>query len=77
MADGSRNLNQAMEHKNQFDLERAVESWRQQLSASEGISAGGLDELETHLHDSMEALGAKGLNPEESFLIARRRLGSR
>lgn len=34
-----------------------------------------LDELETHLRDSVSALQSKGLNSEEAFLIASRRIG--
>ena len=58
-----------------FDLERHLSQWRAHYQAGAAYNADDVDELETHLRDEMDQLEAKGLLPEESFWIARRRLG--
>jgi hypothetical protein len=65
-----------METATQFDLNAAIQNWRETLSQSPGIRAENVGELESHLRDSIATLHAKGLSAEESFLIATRRLGS-
>jgi hypothetical protein len=65
-----------MENKNEFNLNGAVENWRNRLSQSPQFRAENLNELEGHLRDSVTALQTKGLSDEEAFLIASRRLGS-
>lgn len=46
------------------------------LAEKDSLSQEQIDELESHLLDSMEALQTTGLSEEEAFLIAVRRLGS-
>ncbi len=64
-----------MEPKNQFRLTEAVETWRSQFQSQSSIAPGDLDELESHLRDSVEELAEGGLSEEEAFLIARQRMG--
>ena len=64
-----------MENAIEFDLNLAVSLWRAQLSRSPQFRAENRDELEAHLRDSIAVLQAKGLSPEESFIIAARRIG--
>jgi hypothetical protein len=65
-----------MENAIEFDLNVALRLWRERLSESPQFRAENLDELESHLRDSMAALQTKGLSAEESFLIGARRVGS-
>jgi hypothetical protein len=58
-----------------FDLEGAITAWKHRLAAGGSCTGESLAELESHLRDSHAALAAKGLNAEESFLLAARRLG--
>lgn len=60
----------------EFDLNTAVRLWREHLSQSPQLRPENLDELESHLRDSMIALQGRGLSVEESFLIGARRVGS-
>jgi hypothetical protein len=64
-----------METRTRFDLNAAVEDWRKQLMAQPGLTPDNRRELEGHLHDSIAALRQGGLADEESFWLARRRVG--
>jgi hypothetical protein len=64
-----------MEPKTEFDLNHNIQLWRQTLANSPSFQPENLDELETHIRDSVNTLEAKGLSTEESFFIAVRRLG--
>ncbi len=65
-----------MENPATFDLNQAIQQWRQQLAASPAIRQDDVDELESHLRDSVAAMESKGLTPAEAFWIARHRLGT-
>ena len=58
-----------------FDLNEAIEAWRRELADAGDLRASDIAELETHLRDGFAELRAGGLSEDESFLIARRRLG--
>ena len=64
-----------METPTAFDLNRAIQSWRENLAASPSFSGENLDELESHLRDSAVTLQSRGLSADEAFLIATRRVG--
>ncbi len=64
-----------MENQTRFDLNAAVENWRQELAAQPPLTPDNRRELETHLRDSLAELKARGLSDEESFWLARRRVG--
>lgn len=64
-----------MENQAEFDLNHAIQSWRQYLSRSPSYRAENLEELESHLRDSVTTLERRGLSDEEAFLIATRRVG--
>lgn len=59
-----------------FDLNQAVRQWRAQLAQSPVLPGESLDELETHLRDSVASLQQRGLPEQEAFWVATRRLGS-
>ncbi|MGA2870782.1 MAG: permease prefix domain 1-containing protein [Verrucomicrobiota bacterium] len=64
-----------MENQTRFDLNTALENWRTELAAQPSLSAENQRELETHLRDTFAELKARGLSEEESFWLARRRVG--
>jgi len=57
------------------DLNREIDTWRQQLEHSGSISADDIAELESHLVQEIESLQKSGLRPDEALIIATRRLG--
>ncbi len=64
-----------MENQTRFDLNAALESWRQELAAQPNLASDDRRELETHLGDAIAGFQQRGLNDEESFWLARRRVG--
>ena len=66
-----------MENPAAFDLNQAIQSWRESLAKSFTFDGESLNELESHLRDAIGDLQAKGLSAEEAFLVAVRRCGSR
>jgi hypothetical protein len=77
MDDRPHNTGETMENQTSFDLNAAIQGWRASLGKKlSGLGKDDLDELESHVRDSSEALIAKGLTDEEAFLIAIRRAGS-
>ena len=64
-----------METQTRFDLNAAIENWRQELAAQPDLTPDVRRELETHLRDTVAELQRRGLNDEESFWLARRRVG--
>jgi hypothetical protein len=64
-----------MENETSFDLNLAIQRWRENLSQSAAFRSENLNELVSHLRDSIATLQSSGLSEEESFLIASRRIG--
>jgi hypothetical protein len=64
-----------MENQTRYDLNAAVENWRQELAAQANLTAEVRRELETHLRDAIAGFQQLGLNDEESFWLACRRVG--
>jgi hypothetical protein len=58
-----------------FDLNKAVEEWRQQMAAGGIKPAGVLDELEGHLREDVERQVQAGTGPQQAFELAVQRLG--
>ena len=75
MAESPQHPLQIMENQTRFDLNAAVENWRQELAAQPPLTPDNRRELETHLRDALTELKARGLGDEESFWLARRRVG--
>jgi hypothetical protein len=65
-----------MENPTSFDLNCAIQSWRDNLAQSPAFRHENLDELEAHLRDSVATLETCGLSTEEAFLVAVRRTGA-
>ena len=64
-----------METTTSFDLNRAIQHWRENLASSPAFRNENLHELESHLHDSIAALQTRGLSAEEAFMVAGGRIG--
>src|SRR5260370_10345144 len=64
-----------METRTGFDLSAALQAWREELVAQPGLTPEEQRELETHLHASVAGLRQRGLNDEDSFWLACRRVG--
>ncbi len=75
MAESPQHPCKIMENQTRFDLNASVENWRQELAAQPPLTPDNRRELETHLRDSLAELKSRGLNDEESFWLARRRVG--
>src|SRR5206468_12097440 len=52
----------------EFDLNAALRQWRESLGQSPHVRPENLDELESHLRDSVASLQTKGLAADEAFL---------
>lgn len=58
-----------------FELESQVRKWRGHLRASGTLGEQDLEELESHLRDSIDDLASRGVSSEEAFLVSVRRMG--
>lgn len=64
-----------MNTSSSFNLDAAIQQWRNAISQSGSCRGESIEELESHLRDSIAALHQRGLSEEEAFFIATRRLG--
>jgi hypothetical protein len=64
-----------METTTSFELNGAIQQWRENLGQSPAFRSENLNELESHLRDSIATLQTRGLSVEEAFLLATRRVG--
>ncbi|GAB4102822.1 permease prefix domain 1-containing protein [Micromonospora taraxaci] len=60
----------------QQELEAQFEQWRQYVLRRRELQPTDADELEDHLRGSVDELVARGLSPDEAFLVAVKRMGS-
>jgi hypothetical protein len=65
-----------MENQTTFDLNRALQTWRETLAQSPAFERENLNELESHLRDSIARLQTRGLSAEEAFMVATKRIGT-
>ncbi|WP_125775837.1 permease prefix domain 1-containing protein [Antribacter gilvus] len=57
-------------------LEAQIDAWRGYVLRRQAISAADVEELEDHLREQVTDLQATGLDDEEAFLVAIKRLGN-
>ena len=74
MADSPRHPHQALADPAEFDVDNAVRGWRERLSGSPSFRPDDLEELESHLRDSVAGLETTGLSPREAFWVASSRM---
>ena len=58
------------------DLEAQIDRWRGYVQRRQAIAAADVDELEDHLRGQIEDLLANGLDHDEAFFVAIKRLGN-
>jgi len=58
-----------------FELEHELQKWTKRFGKHDSMRSCDVEELQQHLRDSIAELTSMGLNEEESFLIATRRVG--
>jgi len=57
------------------DLESQIAEWRTYVAARPAVNGHDVDELEAHLRDQIADLDAVGLDTDEAFLVAVKRMG--
>ena len=57
-------------------LERQIAEWRAYVARAQAIADPDVEELEGHLRDQIESLTGAGLDADEAFLVAVKRIGS-
>ncbi len=57
-------------------LEAQIDHWRWYVLRRQAISSADVDEMEDHLRERIAELRASGLDDEEAFLVAIKRMGS-
>jgi len=65
-----------MESRTTFDITKTVRDWKFKLSTNSSITSDNINELESHLLDEITELQSIGLNEEEAFMVAQKRIGS-
>jgi hypothetical protein len=58
-----------------FDLESQIRKWRRHVQSAGSLGAQDVDELESHLRDSIDELSGHGVSVEEAFIVSIRRMG--
>jgi len=56
-------------------VESQIAEWRAYVAKAPGVNGRDLDELDAHLRDQIAELGAAGLDDDEAFLVAVKRMG--
>jgi len=65
-----------MENSTPFNLNQSIQRWRDTLAQSAAFRPDDLDQLETHLRDSIATHQARGLSLQDAFYVAKGRLGA-
>ena len=60
---------------NKATLEERIGQWRQYLRRRQAVHSADVEELEDHLRSQIDALRGAGLDEDEAFLVAVKRLG--
>lgn len=64
-----------MGEKTMFDLNEQITKWRSNLTQTQILDNSDIDELEGHLREEIQHLISLKLSEQESFCVARHRLG--
>jgi tRNA(Ser,Leu) C12 N-acetylase TAN1 len=60
---------------NKVTLEERIGQWREYLQKRPAVRSADIEELEDHLRSQIDALRQAGLDEDEAFLVAVKRLG--
>ena len=58
-----------------FDLESQIRKWRRHVQSTGSLGVQDVEELESHLRDSIDELTERGVSVEEAFIVSIRRMG--
>ena len=58
-----------------MSVEEQIAEWRAYVAGAPGVNGRDVDELEGHLRDQIADLNEAGLDDEEAFLVAVKRMG--
>jgi hypothetical protein len=58
-----------------FDLESQIRKWRRHVQSAGSLDAQHVEELESHLRDSIDELTERGVSVEEAFIVSIHRMG--
>ena len=58
-----------------FDLKYNILNWKNSLESQDSFTNENIEELESHLNEQIDNLKTRGLNDEESFWVAQKRMG--
>ena len=58
-----------------FELESQIRKWRRHIQSAGSLGAQDVEELESHLRDSIDELTGRGVSVEEAFILSVRRMG--
>ena len=59
-----------------FDLNKSILNWKKSLQSCDSFTRENIDELESHLNEQIADLTETGLNDEEAFWVAQKRIGT-
>ena len=65
-----------MENNIEFNIQEQIDRWVINIKSEPSITESDTEELKSHLLDSIDQLKDTGLNDEEAFWVASRRIGS-
>lgn len=65
-----------MESNAGFNLQRYIAGWMEKIQSKPAVTEADAEELKSHLLDLMDDLKAGGLDEEEAFWVASKRLGN-
>ena len=58
-----------------FELNQAIQNWRNNLLQNQTVTDEDVEELGGHLRDEIDSLVLTGLDDEEAFMVAAHRMG--
>ncbi len=64
-----------MESNIEFNIQEQIDRWVINIKSEPSITESDSEELKSHLLDSIDQLKDTGLNDEEAFWVASRRIG--
>ena len=65
-----------MDRENDFDIQKQIRSWESKIRTEPSLTESDAEELKSHLLDSIDTLQDAGLDDQEAFLVASKRIGN-
>ncbi len=64
-----------MDSDKDFNIQKQIDSWESKIKTDPSITESDAEELKIHLLDLIETLKDTGLDDQEAFLVASKRMG--